>query len=215
MIYKKKASKVKRRLKKYLIVFLMLLIAVVIFFEYQAVPFQKKYIKTQAKIISNDAITKAVNEVIEKYNYSYADITEINYDKNGKVVSISTNPETINKLKVEMNKAVQKEIETVTDADVSLNIGAFTELSLLSSWGPKVTFDFTFIGSFNSDIVSTFESTGINQTIHHIKFVVNANLITLSPDYSDGIDYTTDFEIAQSVIVGELPNTYANIGKNN
>ena len=153
MIYKKKASKVKRRLKKYLIVFLMLLIAVVIFFEYQAVPFQKKYIKTQAKIISNDAITKAVNEVIEKYNYSYADITEINYDKNGKVVSISTNPETINKLKVEMNKAVQKEIETVTDADVSLNIGAFTELSLLSSWGPKVTFDFTFIGSFNSDIV--------------------------------------------------------------
>ena len=213
MFYKKKTSKIRKKLKKYLFIFLVLIIAVIFFFEYQAVPFQRKYIKTQAKIISNDAITNAVNEVIEKHNYSYADITEINYDQNGKVVSISTNPETINKLKVEMNKAVQKEIETVTDADVSLNIGAFTELSLLSSFGPKVTFDFTFIGSFNSEIVSTFESTGINQTIHHIKFVVNANLITLSPDYSDGIDYTTDFEIAQSVIVGELPSTYANIGK--
>lgn len=212
MRHKKKKSKFIRRLKKCFLILLALLIAVVIFFEYQAVPFQRKYINTQAKIISNDAITKAVNEVIQKYNYSYSDITEINYDSNGRVVSISTNPKTINELKVAMNKAVQKEIETVTDADVSLNIGAFTELSLLSSWGPKVTFDFTFIGSFNSEIVSTFESTGINQTIHHIKFVVNANIITLSPDYSDGINYTTDFEIAQSVIVGELPNTYANIG---
>lgn len=212
MHYKKKKSKFRRRLKKYFLILFALLIAVVIFFEYQAVPFQRKYINTQAKIISNDAITKAVNEVIQKYNYSYSDITEINYDSNGRVVSISTNPKTINELKVAMNEAVQKEIETVTDADVSLNIGAFTELSLLSSWGPKVTFDFTFIGSFNSEIVSSFESTGINQTIHHIKFVVNANIITLSPDYSDGINYTTDFEIAQSVIVGELPNTYANIG---
>lgn len=213
MLYKKKKSKIRRKIEKYLIILLSLLILIVIFFEYQAVPFQRKYINTQAKIISNDAITKAVNEVLQEYNYSYSDITEINYDSNGRVVSISTNPATINQLKVAMNEAVQKEIETVTDADVSLNIGAFTELSLLSSWGPKVTFDFTFIGSFNSEIVSTFESTGINQTIHHIKFVVNANLITLSPDYSEGINYTTDFEIAQSVIVGDLPATYANIGK--
>ncbi len=213
MLYKKKKSKLRKKFEKYLIIIFSLFILIVMFFEYQAVPFQRKYINTQAKIISNDAITKAVNEVLQEYNYSYSDITEINYDSNGKVVSISTNPATINQLKVAMNEAVQKEIETVTDADVSLNIGAFTELSLLSSWGPKVTFDFTFIGSFNSEIVSTFESTGINQTIHHIKFIVNANLITLSPDYSEGINYTTDFEIAQSVIVGDLPATYANIGK--
>ena len=112
-----------------------------------------------------------------------------------------------------MNKAVQEKIETVTDADVSIHIGAFTELSLLSNFGPEVKFDFTFVGSFNSEIVSTFEAAGLNQTVHHIKFIVNARLITLTPDYSDGIEYTTDFEIAQSVIIGDIPATYANIGK--
>lgn len=213
MRVKKKKSKLRRKIRKISLVFLSLFIGIIVFFEYQAVPFQEKYVRTQARIISNNAITEAVNDVINRYNFSYKDISVINYNSEGKVTSIETNSKNINILKAELNKAVQKKIETVTDADVSVHIGAFTELSLLSNFGPKVTFDFTFVGSFNSDIVSTFESAGLNQTVHHIKFIVNATLITLSPDYSDGIEYTTDFEIAQSVIAGDIPGTYANIGK--
>lgn len=213
MRVKKKKSKLRRKIRKIFLIFLSLFIGIIVFFEYQAVPFQEKYVRTQARIISNNAITEAVNDVINRYNFSYKDISVINYNSNGKVTSIETNSKNINILKAELNKAVQKKIETVTDADVSVHIGAFTELSLLSNFGPKVTFDFTFVGSFNSEIVSTFESAGLNQTVHHIKFIVNATLITLSPDYSDGIEYTTDFEIAQSVIAGDIPGTYANIGK--
>lgn len=213
MRVKKKKSKLRRKIRKIFLIFLSLFIGIIVFFEYQAVPFQEKYVRTQARIISNNAITEAVNDVINRYNFSYKDISVINYNSEGKVTSIETNSKNINILKDELNKAVQKKIETVTDADVSVHIGAFTELSLLSNFGPKVTFDFTFVGSFNSEIVSTFESAGLNQTVHHIKFIVNATLITLSPDYSDGIEYTTDFEIAQSVIAGDIPGTYANIGK--
>ncbi|MDD5795800.1 MAG: sporulation protein YunB [Oscillospiraceae bacterium] len=213
MRVKKKKSKLRRKIRKISLVFLSLFIGIIVFFEYQAVPFQEKYVRTQARIISNNAITEAVNDVINRYNFSYKDISVINYNSDGKVTSIETNSININILKAELNKAVQEKIETVTDADVSVHIGAFTELSLLSNFGPKVTFDFTFVGSFNSEIVSTFESAGLNQTVHHIKFIVNATLITLSPDYSDGIEYTTDFEIAQSVIAGDIPGTYANIGK--
>lgn len=210
---KRKKSKLRKKVRKYFLIFLALLIAVIVFFEKQAVPFQEKYVNIQAQIISNNAVSEAVNAVLDEFNYSYKDISEINYDSDGNVTSIETNSQNINRLKTAMNKAVQEKIERVTDAKVSVHIGAFTELSLLSNFGPMVTFDFTFMGSFNSEIVSTFESTGINQTIHHIKFVVNATLITLSPDYSDGIEYTTDFEIAQTVITGELPSTFANIGK--
>lgn len=213
MRVKKKKSKLRRKIRKIFLIFLSLFIGIIVFFEYQAVPFQEKYVRTQARIISNNAITEAVNDVINRYNFSYKDISVINYNSEGKVTSIETNSKNINILKAELNKAVQEKIETVTDADVSVHIGAFTELSLLSNFGPKVTFDFTFVGSFNSEIVSTFESAGLNQTVHHIKFIVNATLITLSPDYSDGIEYTTDFEIAQSVIAGDIPGTYANIGK--
>lgn len=209
---KKKCSKPVKRLRRFFLLFAVLLIVVIIIFEYQAVPFQEKYVKVQAEIISNDAVSEAVTDVLNDFNYSYENVSKINYDSNGKVTSIETNSQNINKLKAALNKAVQEKIENVTDADVSLHIGAFTNLSLLSNFGPTVTFDFTFIGSFNSEIVSAFESAGLNQTVHHIKFVVEAKLITLCPEYSDGITYTTDFEIAQSVISGELPSAYADLG---
>lgn len=210
---RKKRSKLYKRCRKILIIFFLLTAFVVWFFECQAIPFQEKYIKTQAKIISNDAICEAVNTVLDKYNYSYTDLTKITYDSSGDVKSIETDSAKINKLKADINKAVQEKIETVTDADVSVPLGAFTRLSLLNSYGPKLKFDFTFVGSFNSQIESTFESAGYNQTVHHISLTVDASIITLSPEYSEGIEFTTNFEIAQTVIAGELPNTFANIGK--
>lgn len=209
---KKKKSKLHRKIRKYIIIIFILITGIIVYFECQAVPFQKKYVKTQAEIISNDAISKAVNNVISKYSYDYDDIAILNYGSDGNVKSIDTNSKNINTLKTAMNEAVQEKLKE-TNVELFVHIGLFTNLSLLSNFGPEVKFDFTFVGSFNSEITSTFESAGLNQTIHHIKFVVNAKIITLTPDYSDGIEYTTDFEIAQSVIVGDIPATYANIGK--
>lgn len=210
---RRKKSKLQRRIRKYLIIVLIITVGIIVFFETKAVPFQQKYVKTQAEIISNNIISETVNNVLTEYNFNYDDIVNINYDDGGNVTSIDTNSKNINLLKAALNKAVQEKLEKGTEASVSVHIGIFTNLSLLSNFGPKVNFDFTFLGSFNSEMVSTFESAGLNQTIHHIKFIVNARIITLAPDYSDGIEYTTDFEIAQSVIVGDIPATYANIGK--
>lgn len=209
---KRKKSKLQRKIRKYIIILFLLFTAIIIFFESKAVPFQEKYVKTQAEIISNNSISEAVNEVLAEYNFAYNDISNINYDDDGNVISIDTNSKNINALKTAMNQAVQDKLKE-TNVEVLVHIGLFTNLSLLSNFGPKVKFDFTFVGSFNSEIESTFESAGLNQTIHHIKFIVNAKIITLAPDYSDAIEYTTDFEIAQSVIVGDIPATYANIGK--
>lgn len=211
MLNKRKKRKFKRF--KRIAIIVTIPICLILFFEYQAIPFQEKYIKTQAKIISNNAISDAVNNVLIRENYSYSDLVTLNQGDNGKTNSIETNSKNINLLKAELDKEVQGKIETVTDADVSIPLGAFTELSLLNNYGPKLKFDFTFVGSFSSHIESTFESAGINQTIHHIKLIVNTNIITLSPDYSDGIEYTTEFEIAQTILNCETPSTIAGYGR--
>ena len=60
-------------------------------------------------------------------------------------------------------------------------------------------------------IESKFESGGVNQTVHHIYLVVETEIITISPEYSEKVNYKTDYEIAQTVIVGSTPSTYADI----
>jgi hypothetical protein len=71
--------------------------------------------------------------------------------------------------------------------------------------------NFNLTGSFTAEIVSTLEQSGINQSIHHIKLLLTSNIMTTTLDYSGKITFTTDFEIAQSVIVGEIPSSYGNL----
>ena len=48
----------------------------------------------------------------------------------------------------------------------------------------------------------------MNQTIHHIRLVVTSKIVTASVDFDREITFDTDFELAQSVIVGQIPTTY-------
>ena len=71
--------------------------------------------------------------------------------------------------------------------------------------------NFSIIGAFNCEIISTFETAGINQTVHHIKLIVTSKIMTTSLDYSGDIVFTTDFELAQTVIIGTVPNYYGKL----
>ena len=66
-------------------------------------------------------------------------------------------------------------------------------------------------GSFNSHLESIFENAGTNRTIHHIRLVVEAEIVTASVDYEDTMNLETDFEIAQTVISGSLPTIYGGL----
>ena len=81
-------------------------------------------------------------------------------------------------------------------------------LTLISNLGPQIPLTFCLTGNFNSRIESTFESAGINQTIHHIRLIISSHIVTASVDHSGEMTFDTDYELAQSVIVGESPTTY-------
>ena len=101
-------------------------------------------------------------------------------------------------------------VNSVCDA-VNNTLGAFTNITILSNVGPCIPVSFNLTGSFSSEVISTFEQAGINQTIHHIKLLLTSKIMTTSLDYSGKITFTTDFEIAQSVIVGNIPSGYGSL----
>ena len=210
MIYKRKSLRnIKLRKSLYLIICLIILIAV--FFEMQAIPFTKKCVKKQSKSISTKIIGKTVNDVIEKYNYSYKDLSVINYSEKGQVNSISANTIKINKVKSEIVNKIQDELDKEKQYKFTLPLGSFTDITLLSTLGPEIEISFVLTGSVNCKIKNTFESCGVNQTLHHIYLVVNTEIITLSPEYSEKVKFTTDYELTQTVIIGSIPSTYADI----
>ncbi len=166
------------------------------------------YIKIQAEIMSNRAITDAVTLALNNLNISYDDIALINYSQTGVVGSIQTDTIKLDKIKLDIIEVAEEEIAKIHDCDVDIPLGAFTDISVLSNYGPEININMSIEGSFNAEIVTSFEQAGLNQTIHHISLVLYANIITTSLDYSGEIEFSTDYEIAQTVIIGAIPNSY-------
>ena len=209
LFYKRKKVRFKK-LKCLLLAFVLAIAGIIVFCEYHLAEFKSEYIRTQAEIISANSVCEAVNNSLKNYNYEYSDIAEIKYSKDGNVQAITTNSFKINELKANIMLSVQQEIAKIYDIDIDIPLGAFTDITVLSNYGPLINVSFNLTGSFSSEIVSTFESAGINQTIHHIRLILTSKIMTTSLDYSGNMTFSTDFEIAQSVIVGVTPQYCGN-----
>lgn len=211
MLYKKWRQVKHRRLKKAFFLIAAFITTLIVFCEIHLSDFRPEYIRIQAEILSVNSVCDAVNSTLSKYNYSYDDIVKLSYSDDGSVQAITSDSFKINTLKAAITKTVQKEIAKVYDNQVDIPIGSFTNITVLSNWGPCIPVTFNLTGSFSSEIVSTFEQAGINQTVHHIRLMLTSKIMTTSLDYSGKMTFTTDFEIAQSVIVGNIPSTYGTL----
>ncbi len=211
MLYKNKISRIHKKLRKTIALVLAFLLLITILFEAQAVPFTKKCILKQSKSVSSKIIGKCVTKVIDDYNIKYDDLAVIKYSDSGNVEAISINSVAVNKIKSGVSELVQRELDKNKQYTFSLPLGAFTDITLLSTLGPEVNINFNLTGSVNCKLKSSFKSGGVNQTVHHISLTVKTRLISLSPEYGDEVVFKTDYEIAQTVIVGSIPSTYADI----
>ncbi len=212
LYYKRRKSRpVVKIIRRIILSVLLSVLTVIVYCEIHLMDFRPEYIRTQAEILSVNSVCDAANSTIEKLNYNYDDIAKIVYSDSGIVQAIETDSMKINRIKSEITRSVQNEIAKVYDNDVDIPIGAFTNITVLSNWGPCINMNFNLTGSFSSEIVSTFEQAGINQTIHHIRLMLTSKIMTTSLDYSGNITFTTDFEIAQSIIVGQIPNYYGTL----
>ena len=210
MLCKTKRSK-HHKCKKRIVISLLLIVLIVILFEIQAIPFIEKCVEKQSKTISTNIIADKVEEIQDEIGYTYSDLATIKFSQNGEVKAISENTINVNKLKSRITREIQSELDKKDSYSFNLPIGSFTDITMLSTFGPEIEISFILTGSVNCKIKSTFESGGVNQAIHHINLIVTTDIITVSPNFSEENTFTTDYEIAQTVIVGEAPSAFADI----
>ena len=66
----------------------------------------------------------------------------------------------------------------------------------------------------NSDAVfaSNFSQAGINQTIHQLTMVVSIDVAMLVLGKTSSFEVTSEVVVAETVIVGEVPQTFLQTG---
>ena len=190
---------------------LLICLSVTIFavkgFESKISVFSNSYLPAFARQSASNAVCKAVEQVLSEGDFGYEHFAKVEY-ANGRPSSVSTDAAAINSFKSRVVAEAEKECEKIHNSTMYIPLGAFTGLSLISNKGPKIPLSYCLTGSFSAELESSFESAGLNQTIHHIRLLVTCEIVTASVDYKDTMTFITDFEIAQSVLVGDIPTTY-------
>lgn len=169
--------------------------------------------------ISRQAVKSKVSVIISKTVYDEIKKSEITYDKlislekngDGQVTALKSNIIEINRLKASLSLEILQQLENIEDLEITVPLGSIFGSELLSGRGPKMHIKIIPVGYVATDVENRVSSTGINQTRHQIMLRINVQTAVITALRSTSTDISTDVCIAETVLVGNVPETYTAI----
>ena len=158
----------------------------------------------------NKAVNNAIISVMDKTQYSYDDLVEINRNSADEIVSVNYNSLHINKLRSELIKVSIEEPQKIPVSYVYIHIGNITSIDILQNKGPKLKFTVTPSSYVEAEVESVFQNTGINQINHQIFITVKVTANALIPNYSTSVYSENKVCVAETVIIGKVPDSIGN-----
>ena len=158
-----------------------------------------------------DVITAEVNTVIsdimQEGDYDADYFVSFEKSSEGEISAISCNMARINALSSEILERIIGATDNYTTT-VKIPLGNLTGVSLLMGRGPMVPIDVVTLTSSRVDFSSSIVTAGINQTRHQINLEVMVDIDILVPWGTESTRISTEVLIADTVIVGQVPDTY-------
>lgn len=160
----------------------------------------------------SNAINGAVNEVFENESISYSDIVKLNYSSQGFVTSVEYDTASVNRLRGMISDAVSCDLAKLRASKIKIPVGSLSNDVSLSGKGPNLKVRIAQSSVPEINIISDFESVGINTVKHDVILRVTVKSEIYLPPRSEEFSFTQDYVIAQTIIVGNIPSGYADIG---
>lgn len=161
--------------------------------------------KSMATIITNEETTNAIKD------FSYSDFIIVHKDGKGNVLMLESNMKNINYVISDVANRIQMSIDNVQPQDVTISLGTFTGISILSGRGYRVPIRISTIGNVKTNVKSEFIAKGINQTLHRLYLEIECEISILTPFNTIQESIFNQLILAENVIVGNIPSTYYNI----
>ncbi|MBS1480101.1 MAG: sporulation protein YunB [Christensenellaceae bacterium] len=162
-------------------------------------------IRSVAARAMNDAILESMGD-----ETNYARLIQV-HESSERVYMLQANTHKMNILAADCAEAAQERIAQMGDQGISIPIGTITGISFLAGKGPSLKVTFSPAGSVQSEFNSEFVSSGINQTLYRVNLLLTASVRLVMPGVSETISVRAEAAIAESIIVGDVPEVYTNV----
>ncbi len=160
---------------------------------------------------ATDIVTKTVNDsingVIGQGIYGFDYFINVDKDESGNVTAITGNMAHINKLSTDILNSVIKSTDNGV-LSIEIPIGNLSGINLLLNKGPDVRVDIIMLTSSRVDFRNEVISCGINQAKYQLVLEVTIDIDILVPWGTESATTVTEVIVADTVVVGRVPNTY-------
>lgn len=196
--------------KAFVFFLLIMIIALPIYvYSHNIKPVLKTVCESNAKNICVKASNNAVYEYIK--NVKYQDLIDVEKDNNNRVTAITADVMEMNRISNNVTTKLEEELANYTSSEIVLPLGVFVGSQLFAGYGPKINIQTLPVGELGVKFKSEFTAAGINQTKHRIVIEVTAYVQNVAPFFTENQSYTNDILVAESIIVGDVPQAYYEI----
>jgi sporulation protein YunB len=202
---------VRKRIGIALLIIVLFAVVGTLLLDLRVRPIIEKTTQYQAGITAEGILNAAIADVIDEESFTYDDLVTVKYDESGKVTAIEANMRLINQLKSRTALVINEEIKQIEHHDLNISLGTALGIHMFYGRGPSIPIKLMPKGYADTQILSSFTSAGINQTLHRIIITVTTDISTIIPGYTSSVTVKTTFVVAETVIVGTVPEAFTNV----
>lgn len=157
-----------------------------------------------------ETINRAVKEVTAQ-GVTYEELIDAQTDAQGRISMLRANTMRMNELAARTALLAEEELNSAENQFVEIPLGAALGVRFLSGFGPRLEVQILPVGAVHTSFDTEFETAGINQTRHKIFLNLRATVSLIVPTGSQLVEVTSTVPIAESIIVGEVPDSFVDV----
>lgn len=203
-----------RRLIRWIALFLILYVIFLMLFRKKYNEPIQELAQIQIMNTTSDLINDAIDQQIDAGDIHYDRIVYFEKDLNGKITALKTNMSEVNRLKTSTLNIINDEILALDTTDLGVPLGSLFLPEFLSGRGPAIPVEIISIRNSDASFESTFTQAGINQTLHQLSMAVSVDVAVLVLGDTTTFTVTSQVVVAETIIVGDVPDTFFQTGGN-
>ena len=168
--------------------------------------------KTSVMNTTSDLANDAIARQIATGNIAYDRIVFFEKDLDGRITALKTNMSEVNRLKTDVLNIINDEILALDSSDIGIPTGSLFLPELFSGKGPAIPVHILSIRNSDANFISTFSQAGINQTLHRLNMEVTIDVAVLVLGETSSFTMSSEVVVAETIIVGQVPQTYLQTG---
>lgn len=200
------------KILRFIIIFLVLSMVGLLLFRIKYNDAIRSLAETQVKNTTSDLINDAIDRQIEDGTIQYDRMVYFEKDLDGRITALKTNMSEVNRLKTDILNLINDEILALSTDDIGVPLGSLFLPELLSGRGPSIPVEILSIRNSDASFSSNFSEAGINQTLQQMNMHVSVDVTILVLGQTNSFTISSQVIVAETIIVGDVPDTYFQTG---